>query len=262
VHVVPFNDLAAVAQLLEREDVALVLTEPAMTNNHGLIEPVPGFMSALRDATLRTGSLLALDETHTLVCGPGGLTRAWGLDSDFVIVGKSIAGGVPCGAYGMTDSLAEALEYDVTSAGFRYADRIATGGTLFGNPLSIVAARATLGRILTDDAYAHTAALGYRLAARLQESLAAAGVEWSVRQLFCRCALFFTPAPPLDAAQARRRDCPLLRRWQRLFFANRGVWDAIVGAGPTVAVPATADDVDQYADVFEQWIAQARALLM
>ena len=99
---VPFNDLDAVATALGRGDIALVMTEPAMTNNVGLVLPDDGFHEGLRRLTREAGTLLAYDETHTQVVGPGGLTAQWGLDPDFVTAGKSIAGGVPFGAWGMT----------------------------------------------------------------------------------------------------------------------------------------------------------------
>ncbi len=101
--IVPFNDVAALAGALEGREVAIVLAEPALTNNVGLILPEPGFHEALHSLTRETGTLLALDETHTQVVGAGGLTRLWGLDPDLVTIGKSIAGGVPFGAWGMTD---------------------------------------------------------------------------------------------------------------------------------------------------------------
>jgi glutamate-1-semialdehyde 2,1-aminomutase len=95
--VVPFNDPGAPADALAGGGIALVLTEPALTNNFGLIVPDDGFHAELRRLTRSTGTLLALDETHTQVVGPGGLTAAWGLEPDLVTAGKSIAAGVPFG---------------------------------------------------------------------------------------------------------------------------------------------------------------------
>jgi hypothetical protein len=109
--VIPFNDLEAVARALEPREVAVVLLEPAMTNNQGLILPQPGFHEELRRITRETGTVLAYDETHTLVCGPGGLTRTWNLEPDAVSLGKSIAAGVPIGAYGMTEELASVFAF-------------------------------------------------------------------------------------------------------------------------------------------------------
>jgi acetylornithine/succinyldiaminopimelate/putrescine aminotransferase len=110
VRIVPFNDPDALAAALADERVACVLGEPAMTNNQGVIQPLPAFHEALRRATRETGTLLVLDETHTQICGPGGLTRELGLEPDVVTLGKSIGGGFPIGAYGMTPRLAEAME--------------------------------------------------------------------------------------------------------------------------------------------------------
>ena len=127
----------------------LVLTEPAMTNNLHLLRPEPGWHEALRDLTRQYGTLLALDETHIHVVGPGGATAMWHLDPDVVTI--AVAGGLPMGAYGVTAELGGQLD----------ADRnLATGGTLFGNPLSAAAARAALTQVLVPSAHAHTTALG------------------------------------------------------------------------------------------------------
>ena len=85
-----------------------MLTEPALTNI-GIVLPEPGFHDGLRELTRRTGTLLVIDETHTMCAGPGGYTAAHGLEPDILTVGKSIAGGVPLGAYGMTREIADRL---------------------------------------------------------------------------------------------------------------------------------------------------------
>jgi glutamate-1-semialdehyde 2,1-aminomutase len=102
---VQFNDVAGLEAGLAPQDVALVLTEPVMTNT-GIVAPVPGFHAALRELTRAAGTLLALDETHSLVGAYGGMAGEFGLSADFLTVGKSIAAGVPLGAYGMTDEVA------------------------------------------------------------------------------------------------------------------------------------------------------------
>jgi glutamate-1-semialdehyde 2,1-aminomutase len=145
--IVPFNDLDAVERALAPGDVALLLTEPAMTNA-GFLLPGPGFHDGLRELTRHHGTLLAIDETHTLVTAHGGLTTEWGLEPDLLTVGKSIAGGVPLGAYGMTDDVAATLRPPAGGpavSGIAY-DEVATGGTLFANALSMAAARAPTPR--------------------------------------------------------------------------------------------------------------------
>jgi glutamate-1-semialdehyde 2,1-aminomutase len=246
VRLVHFNDPEAVREALAPRDVAVVLTEPAMTNNVGLIQPVEGFHEALRAAATETGTLLAYDETHTLFSGPGGLVREWGLRPDMVSVGKSIAGGIPMGAYGMTEDLARTMEVGRGPTG------VATGGTLFANPVSMAAARATLGEVLTDAAYEHTAGLGVRMADGLQAAVDRVGLPWSVHHLFARSGVAYGPALPMNALEAKRvQDPPFTALW-RLFLANRGVWEAIPGAGPTAAVPCESEDVDVYCRVVNE----------
>ena len=63
--VVEFNDLAALEAALKGGDVACVLAEPAMTNI-GMVLPDPGFWEAARELTRRYGTLLVIDETHTI----------------------------------------------------------------------------------------------------------------------------------------------------------------------------------------------------
>jgi glutamate-1-semialdehyde 2,1-aminomutase len=255
--IVQFNDLEALRSALEPRDVAIVMTEPALTNNVGLLLPEPGFHEALRSATRETGTVLAYDETHTQVVGPGGLTRTWSLQPDVVTIGKSIAGGVPLGAYGMTEAVADVLQ----RPGGRSDEKatIATGGTLFGNPLSMAAARATMGTVLTDDAYAHTQVLGARLADGIEKSILDAGLPWTTHRFWPRSGVTFTPSMPRDALEAfTARDIPLTLLG-RVYLANRGVWEAIVGAGPTCPVPATEEDVDRYVDAYRSLIHELTA---
>jgi glutamate-1-semialdehyde 2,1-aminomutase len=251
---VPFNDPAALAAALEPRDVALVLTEPALTNNVGLLLPDEGFHEALRKITNETGTLLAYDETHTQVVGAGGLTRKWSLDPDIVTIGKSIASGVPLGAYGMTRAVAQILERPAGRDDEKGA--VATGGTLFGNPLSMAAARATMSQVLTADAYEHTHKLGSLLADGLEAAVKSAGLAWTVHRFWPRSGTTFASAMPRDAREALTHlDVPL-RRTMRVYFANRGVWDAIVGAGPTCSIPADQDDVDRYVAAYSELLSE------
>jgi glutamate-1-semialdehyde 2,1-aminomutase len=252
--IVPFNDLAAVERALAPGDVAVLLTEPAMTNA-GFLLPEPGFHDGLRDLTRRHGTLLAIDETHTLVTSYGGLTTEWGLEPDLLTAGKSIAGGVPLGAYGMTDDVATVLrppEGGAAVSGIAY-DEVATGGTLFANALSMAAARAALTEVLTHEAFEATARFGEMLAAGLREHIRLAGLPWSVSAHGSHAYYFFSPQPPRDARGARASDDPDLRALIRLFLANRGVWESGWWLGPTVSVAHTAQDVGKYLDAFGEF---------
>ena len=255
---VPFNDVEALARVLGRRDIALVLTEPALTNNHGLILPDDGFHDALRRITRETGTLLACDETHTQVVGAGGLTAAWGLEPDLVTLGKSIAGGIPFGAWGMTEPVADLLRQEKGPNGER-ANLVATGGTLFGNALSMAAARATMLEILTPGAYASTQRLGARLAGGMRTAVDRAGLPWHIHHLGPRSGYTFRTAPVRNAGEARACADELLVRLIRVWLANRGVWEAIVGAGPVCSVPATDADVDAYVAAWDELVATLAA---
>ncbi|MEP6476684.1 MAG: transaminase [Actinomycetota bacterium] len=246
--VVPFNDPEALRAALAPGDVALVITEPALTNNVGLQLPVHGYHAKLRAITRETGTLLAYDETHTQVVGPGGLTAMWDLDPDFVTIGKSIASGIPLGAYGMRDEVATVLERPAGRSD--EADLVATGGTLFGNALSMAAARATMGEVLTEDAYTHTWTLGGRLADGLERAIASVGLPWTTHRFWPRSGVTFAPQMPRDAREASATKDVELVVTARVYLANRGIWDAIVGAGPTCPVPAASEDVDMYVDAY------------
>ncbi len=246
---ISFNDVEALAGALGHGDIAIVMTEPALTNAVGLLLPDDGFHEALRRLTREAGALLCYDETHTQVFGPGGLTRAWGLEPDVVTVGKSIAGGVPFGAWGMTEAIGEVMVQRKGPDGER-SELIATGGTLFGNALAMAAARATMLEVLTDQAYAHTQMLGAELAYGMRAAVARVGLPWFIHHLGPRAGAHFAPTPPHDGAEARATSDDLLSRLTRIWMANRGVWEAIVGAGPVVSVPATREDVTAYVSAF------------
>lgn len=254
--VIAFNDVDALAAALAPRDVALVLAEPAMTNV-GFILPEPGYHEALRRLTREAGTLLAIDETHSLVTAYGGLTREFGLEPDMLTIGKSIAAGVPLGAYGMTEAIAAHIvppdEHHVVSG--VAVDQVSTGGTLFANALSMAAGRAALLDVLTEEAFARTAELGRRMADGLRLAIQAVGLPWTVVQHGSHAAYVFADHAPRNGEQARAADDPRLRALMRVWLANRGVWESGWWLGPTVSVAHTPADVDRYAAVFGECLA-------
>ena len=200
--VVQFNDLYAVEQALEAGDVACVLAEPALTNI-GIVLPEDGFHEGLRNLTRETGTLLVIDETHTLSAGPGGCTRAWSLEPDIVTVGKAIGGGVPAPR---SASRPTSPTGSPARAEADYEDVGGIGGTLAGNALSLAAMRATLEHVLTEEAYVRTIPLGERFAAEVTETIDAHALPWHVTQLGCRAEYRFSPSPPQDGCRGGSRD--------------------------------------------------------
>ena len=187
-----FNDIEAVERELAAGDVACVLTEPALTNI-GIVLPEDGFLERLREATRATETLLIIDETHTASAGPGGCTARWGLEPDLVTLGKWMGSGVPIGAYGVNEEIAEQIEADPEAD---YIDAGGVGGTLAGNALSLAAARATLGEVLTDEAFEKMERLCERFVAGCEDAIAAHDLPWSVVTLGARAEYMFTsPAP-------------------------------------------------------------------
>jgi glutamate-1-semialdehyde 2,1-aminomutase len=245
--VVEFNDLAALEQALAPGDVAAVLTEPALTNI-GIVLPDPGYHEAMREITRRTGTLLIIDETHTMSTGPGGYTAAHGLDPDILTVGKAIAGGVPIGAYGLRRELADrimAADVDLEDVG-------GIGGTLAGNALSLAAARATLGEVLTDEAFAHMIPLAERFTAGVQEVLDSRRMPWNIVQIGARAEYRFSPTPPRNGGESAAAHDGELDDYMHVYPMNRGV---LITPFHNMALmcPVTSEqDVDRHSAVFAE----------
>jgi glutamate-1-semialdehyde 2,1-aminomutase len=217
--VVEFNDVDALEAALGEGDVACVLAEPALTNI-GIVLPEPGFMSGLRELASRYGALLMIDETHTFSAGPGGATSLWGLEPDLFVIGKSIGGGIPSGAYGISHEVARMVEAhpeaDLVDVG-------GVGGTLAGNALSIAAMRATLESVLTTKAFDRMVDLSTEFTAGVRGTIERAGLPWSVSQLGARSEYrFASPAPRSGSESAAAAD-EQLDEYLHLYLANRGV---------------------------------------
>ncbi|MEX1907315.1 transaminase [Janibacter sp. Y6] len=216
-----WNDLASVEEQLRHGDVAAVLTEPALTNI-GIVLPEDGFMSGLRELATRYGALLMIDETHTFSAGWGGATTAWGLQPDVVVIGKSIGGGVPIGAYGLSEELAADVMRRTESGDADIVDVGGVGGTLAGNALSLAAARATLGEVLTREAFERMERLATDFTAGVQDAIDAHDLPWSVSRLGARAEYrFASPAPRTGAESAAAADDEL-DAYLHLALVNRG----------------------------------------
>jgi glutamate-1-semialdehyde 2,1-aminomutase len=244
--VVEWNDVEALERELAHGDVACVLAEPALTNI-GIVPPEAGFHDALRDATRRHGSLLVIDETHTLCAGPGGYTGAHGLTPDVLTVGKSIGGGIACAAYGFTEEVATRVEGSISR---EESDIGGIGGTLAANVLSLAAMRATLVEVLTDDAFARMTALGRRFEAGVQEAIDAHALPWHVTRLGCRVEYLFRPDRPRNGSEAAAGGDALLDRLIHLWALNRGILLTPFHNMALMSPATTEADVDRHTEVF------------
>jgi glutamate-1-semialdehyde 2,1-aminomutase len=245
--VAEFNEIETVEAALAHGDVACVLMEPALTNI-GIVLPEDGFLDAVRQACSRTGTLLIIDETHTLSAGPGGCTAAWGLEPDAVTLGKSIGGGVPIGTYGVSAELAERI---AAAEDADLEDTGGVGGTLAGNALSLAAARATLSEVLTDEAFARMSQLGERFVAGVEEALERFAVPWSIVSLGARAEHRFCAEPPRTGAESAAATDRELEEYLHLYLLNRGVLITPFHNMALMCPATTEEDVDRHTEAFD-----------
>ncbi len=250
--VVEFNDLDALDKALAPKDVACVLAEPAMTNV-GIVLPDPGYHQPLREITRKYGTLLIIDETHTICAGPGGFTRAENLEPDFLVFGKPIAGGVPGAVYGFTEQVAKCI---ADRQNLEDCDTGGIGGTLAGNALSLAAMRATLQRVLTREAFARMIPMAERWTAGVEKAIADFGVPWHVTRLGCRTEYLFSPNRPRNGAQAHDAMDFELERFMHLYAMNRGILLTPFHNMALMSPATSPEDVDQHSKVFREAIRE------
>ena len=249
--VATWNDLSSVEAALAHGDVAAILTEPALTNI-GIVLPQDDFLAGLRELATRYGALLMIDETHTFSAGWGGATRAWALEPDIFVIGKSIGGGIPCGAYGLSREVADAITRHTDAGNADIVDVGGVGGTLAGNALSTAAMRATLGEVLTQDAFVHMTDLATAFTAGVQATLDELDVPWSVSQLGARAEYRFgRPAPRSGEESAEAAD-DALDAYLHLAMCNRGILMTPFHNMALMCPETSRADVDQHSETFRE----------
>ena len=244
--VVEFNDLSALEASLKREDIACVLAEPALTNV-GIVLPEPGYHAALREITRRYGTLLIIDETHTICAGPGGYTRAENLEPDFLVFGKPIAGGVPGAAYGFTAEVAQCI---LERQNLEDCDTGGIGGTLAGNALSLAAMRATLQKVLTKEAFDRMIPMAERWTEGVAKAITEFDLPWTVTRLGCRAEYLFAPQTPRNGTEAHDAMDFELERFMHLYAMNRGILLTPFHNMALMSPVTSKEDIDQHTKVF------------
>ena len=244
--VVPFNDLEKLEQQLSFGDVACMLIEPALTNI-GIVLPDPGYLRGVRDLTRKYGTLLIIDETHTICAGPGGATKLWNLEPDMLVIGKTIGGGIPVAAYGLSAELAARAELSLNS---HDVDVSGLGGTLSGSVLAMAAVKATLTHSLLPNQFEKTIALATRWANGVASSIAKHQLDWSVQQLGCRAEYWFCK-PPKNGAEAAAAVDEELENFMHLWALNKGVLLTPFHNMALVSPFHEESDVDLHTEVFD-----------
>ncbi|MFB4369038.1 MULTISPECIES: aspartate aminotransferase family protein [unclassified Pseudomonas] len=258
---VPFNDVAALEAALAQGDVAAILCEAAMTNI-GMVLPEPGFMEKVRELSKKYGSLLIIDETHTISTGPGGCTKAWNLKPDFITLGKPIAGGVPCSVYGCTHEMAQAMRLaqqhaSETSSGHGHSGM---GTTLSANALAMRCMRVNLEQVMTPAAYEHMLSLSARLAEGLRGLVSKHGLNWSVTELGARCEFQFCSTSPKTGAEAEAAFHDSLQMAMHLYLINRGILITPFHNMTLCSPETTAADVDKLIATLDAGLSELLAI--
>jgi glutamate-1-semialdehyde 2,1-aminomutase len=250
--VVEFNDVPALADALSHRDVACVVAEPVLTNSC-MVLPKAGFHAELRRLTRETGTLLLIDETHTISTGRGGYTRAHGLDPDLLVLGKPIAGGVPASVWGFTDETARRL----TDVRHRMpVGHSGMGTTLSANALAIAAMRATLEHVMTPEAYEHMEQLAGRLASGLLETIDRHALPWHVVRVGARVEFICARGPLTNGTEAEAAHAPALEQAIHLGLLNRGCLIAPFHNMMLVSPATTPEQVASLTAAFEHVVGE------
>ena len=246
--VVEFNDLTAMELALKMGDVAAILMEPAMTNV-GIVLPEQGYLTAVEKLAKKYGTLLIIDETHTISFGPGGMTAGLGLKPDFLTIGKAIGSGVPTGTFGMTQEVANQIAEFVKLA---EVDTGGVGGTLAGNALSLAAMRATLSEVLTDATYAKMQPLADLWADGVEEVIRECNLPWSVNRLGIRAEYIFNTRAPRTGREAADSGDFELEQLIHLYLLNEGFLLTPFHNMALICPDTTEADVDAHTAAFRK----------
>ena len=249
--VIEWNDLSALEEALRDEDVAAVLAEPVMTNC-GIVHPDPGYHDRLRELTQKYGTLLIIDETHTICTGVGGYTKEYGLKPDMVVVGKTIAAGIPAAAYGFTRELGEKVASAIPP---ELCDIGGIGGTLAANALSMHAIRTVLSQVLTEEFYEKTIPLATRFNQGVQQVIDTYQLPWNTTQLGCRTEYWFRKEPARNGGEAEAAVDFALDQYMHLASLNRGILMTPFHNMALISAATTEEDIDMHTKVFEEIVA-------
>lgn len=252
-----WNDLDSVEKALRHGDVAAILTEPALTNI-GIVLPEPGFLAGLRELATRYGALLMIDETHTFSAGWGGATTAWDLEPDIFVIGKSIGGGIPCGAYGLSENVASRVTHHTDKGDADIIDVGGVGGTLAGNALSLAAMRATLGEVLTPQAFEGMIDLATAFTQGVEAGIAEFDLPWSIAQLGARAEYRFAYPAPRTGEEAAATADDELDAYMHLAMCNRGILMTPFHNMALMCPATERADVDRHTDAFREVVGALR----
>jgi len=216
--VVPFNDVSALEEAFPSAISPVFDRARYDQHRHKCCPTLVGTMKVRALCTLH-GAVLIIDETHTICAGPADDCPRFA-QPRCCRGGKTIGGGVPAGAYGMTAELQQRVRASIE---LEDIDVGGVGGTLAGNALSTAGIRATLGHVLTPEAYPSMIARASEWTSGVQEAIEKFSLPWQVTQLGGRAEYSFLSRAPRNGAEAARADDFELGQYLHLHALNRGV---------------------------------------
>jgi glutamate-1-semialdehyde 2,1-aminomutase len=213
-----------------------------------MVLPKSGFIEDLRQLTKKYGSLLVLDETHTISSGRGGWAKANNVTPDFLVAGKPIAGGLPAAAYGFSAVMANRMK---TAKDNAPAGHSGIGTTLSGNMTTLAAMHATLTKVATAEAYTHMLTLGEQLEQQLTSAIKSHKLPWNITRLGARLELQFCENTPTNAQQARDAQNDTIESAIHLYLLNRDVLLTPFHNMMLVCPATSLEDIKRLIQIFE-----------
>jgi len=203
---IPYNDKERIEEVFREEgdEIAAVILEPVAANM-GVVPPVDGFLSFLRNITEEYGSLLMFDEVITgFRLGPGGAQEYYGVEPDLTCLGKIIGGGLPVGAFGGKDEVMD----EIAPCGDVYQ-----AGTLSGNPLAMAAGLEMMKLIQKDNIYEELEEKSDYFAEGLKEIITETDIPITLNRVGSMLSTFFTDEAVMDYESADSSDTDLYGKY-------------------------------------------------
>jgi glutamate-1-semialdehyde 2,1-aminomutase len=98
------------------------------------------------------------------------------------------------------------------------------------------------------------AGLGGRLADGIEAAAHGHGLDWRAHRFGARSGYCLRPELPRTAQEADASLDPLFADTRRVYFANRGLWEAISTSGPHAGFAHVPADIDVYLEILDGFL--------
>lgn len=215
---VPFNDEIELEAALSGGDIACIIMEPALTNC-GIVPPKNGFLEFVLDCAKKYGTLVLMDETHTLSTGLGGYSKVNNLKPDLFVAGKAVAGGIACAIWGFSNEVKNKLQNARENLPSGHSG---IGTTLGGSLLQLSALKASLESLMTKATYEKMIENAKKLESELINIINNLSLDWSIIRIGARLEIIFSKKIPSNADEMREIFDHELEEALHIGLINRG----------------------------------------